>query len=202
MSWRVALLGMVMIASPGLLAALLTRPASPRVWASSPPEMPSPAVIPPARWDAPARESLAMLRRLVRTEARRSQSALAACEARMRHVGRAHRNVQFRRCATEPLARTDGFARANSRMLSQLAGTAGPTRACRGRVLTLSGVTNSLAFSARHTLFTLDAPWAEVIANSRLIRSEAREALALARGRSWSDTCKPRPPAALERPVA
>src|SRR4051812_24137681 len=174
MSWRAALLGMVMLAAPGLLAALLVRAGDePRLWGHSPPEPPGLAIKAP-RWAEPERASLGSLRHLVRLEARRSGAALAACEARVRHAPAAHRNLRFRRCATAPLARTDGFARSNSRMLSQLAGTTAPTRACRGRVMTLSGATSSLAFSARQTLLTLDAPIAQVLAASRLIRAQAR----------------------------
>ena len=57
----------------------------------------------------------------------RSDAALAACEA---HAARAGREPAQRATSAAarraPLARTDGFATANSRMLSNLAGTAGP----------------------------------------------------------------------------
>ena len=132
-------------------------------------------------------------------EARRSASSLAVCETRARHAPTAHRNLNFRRCATAPLARTDGFARANSRMLTQLAATGGPTTACRGRVLTLSESANALAFIARETLLTLDAPFTQVLAASRGIRAQARDTLTIARAPDWRDTCKARPPAAFEQ---
>ena len=150
-------------------------------------------LVAPARWDEPARESLTMLRRVSVNEARRSSAALAACEA---HAGRAaakRRNARYRACATAPLARTDGFASANSRMLSVLAGNGGPTRACRGRVLTLSGTTGSLSFTARSTLRGLDAPWGHLVVASREIRALADEVLRLARAPGWSATCRAAP---------
>src|SRR4051812_5683123 len=103
---------MVMMAVPGLPAAALLRFSSPPVerWPASPPEGAVAAVTPPARWDEPARASLALLRRVTATESRRASSALVACEARAAHGSAAHRNLRFRRCAVRPLARTDGFA--------------------------------------------------------------------------------------------
>ena len=137
----------------------------------------------PARWDRPARESLALLRRTTATEARRSAAALAACEAHARRVPAARRNRGYRRCATAPLARTDAFAIANSRMLAGLASAAGPTRACRSRLQVLSGTANSLAFVSNSTLRGgLDAPWNELLEASHGIRALAEEALRLARG--------------------
>ena len=153
MRWRAALLGLVILAAPGIPAAMLLRGGDePRTWHASPPEPPSAPAKPPASWDEPARESLASLRHIVLIEARRSASSLAVCETRARRAPAAHRNLNFRRCATAPLARTDGFARSNSQMLAQLAATAGPTNACRGRVLTLSESASGLAFIARETL--------------------------------------------------
>ena len=67
-------------------------------------------------------------------EAKRSLAALASCEAHAGHIAARRRNLDYRRCATEPLARTHAFASANSRMLSNLAGSTNPVRACRGRV--------------------------------------------------------------------
>jgi len=191
--WRGALLGMVVLAVPGLLAL---RPGSPPAdrWPVSPPEGPIAVVAPPARWDAPARESLSLLRRVTVTESRRASVELAACEARAAHGSAAHRNLRFRRCAVRPLARMDGFATANSRMLTSLAGSAGPTRACRARVLGLSGMTSSLGGVARTTLRGgFDVPWPELLATSRTIRAVAREARRLAREPGWDSTCKPRP---------
>ena len=74
-------------------------------------------------------------------------------------------------------------------------GSAGPTEACRGRVLHLSGMTGSLAMSARSTLRGgLDAPWAEVREASRTIRAVAREASRIARAPGWASTCGALPP--------
>ena len=125
MFWR----GLVLLALPGLLAFV---PGSRPVerWPVSPPEGPIAVVAPPARWDEPARDSLVLLRRVTATEARRASTELAACETRA---------PRFRRCAVRPLARMDGFASANSRMLASLAEGADPTRACRARVLGLAG---------------------------------------------------------------
>ena len=128
-----------------------------------------PAPEPPAHWDRPARESLALLRRVTAAEARRSLAALAACEAHAGHTSAARRNRDYRRCATAPLARTHAFASANSRMLSNLAGSANPVRECRGRVLALSGVASTLAFTTNSTLRGgLDAPWEELLARLAL----------------------------------
>ncbi len=129
-------------------------------------------------------------------EAQRSVAALATCEAHAGHIAAERRNRDFRRCATAPLARTDGFASANSRMLSSLAGTANPVRECRGRVLALSGVASTLAFTSTATLRGgLDAPWDELLAASRSIRGLAAESLRLAKQPGWASTCKPQPPA-------
>ena len=95
------------------------------VAASRPPDTPP---LPPPRWDAPAIASLSMLRRVSRDEARRSDAALAACETSAGRAAASRRNARFRACATAPLARTDGFAGANSRMLTVLAGNSGADR--------------------------------------------------------------------------
>jgi len=195
MRWRAALLGMVMMAAPAVPAVLLLRaePPAPERAPKTPAD--TTVLVAPARWDEPARESLSMLRRVSVLEARRSSAALAACETRAGRAAASRRNARYRACATAPLARTDGFAAANSRMLSVLAGNGGPTRACRGRVLTLSGTTGSLSFTARSTLRGLDAPWGHLVAASREIRALADEVLRLARAPGWSATCRPRPPA-------
>jgi hypothetical protein len=200
MRWRGALLGMVLIAAPGLpVAMLLEAPAPPlRAWPQSPRETPSP---PPPRWDEPAIASLSLLRRVSRDEARRSHAALAACETSAGRAAASRRNKRFRACATAPLARTDGFAGANSRMLTALARDSGATDACQSRVLTLSGTTNSLSMLARATLRGgLDAPWAEVVEMSRSIREVAGEVLRLARAPGWAATCRAR--AVVDPPVA
>jgi hypothetical protein len=193
--WRGALLGLVLLAAPGLLVLL---PASPGVdrWPVSPPEGPIAVVAPPARWDAPARESLSLLRRVTMTETRRASVELAACEVRAARGPDAHRNLRFRRCAVRPLARMDGFGTANSRMLASLAGSAGPTKACRERVLGLSGTTSSLAGAARSTLRGgFDLSWPELLSTSRTVRALASEARHVAREAGWNSTCKPRPAA-------
>jgi hypothetical protein len=192
--WLALLLGALALALPAapLGAALRPAPEPPRAWARTPADRPHPA--PPTRWDSPARESLAFLRQVTATEAKRSAAALAECEAHARHLPAAQRNRDYRRCATAPLARTHAYASANSRMLSNLAGSANPARACRGRVLELSGVAGSLGFSSSTTLRGgLDAPWAELLVASRSIRALATETLRLARRPGWASTCRPQP---------
>src|SRR4051794_12971379 len=137
------LLGLLALAAPAAPLALVlsTSPAqAPPAWAKTPRDPPHPPPEPPARWDTPARESLALLRRTTAAEARRSVAALTSCEAHAGHIAVKRRNHDYRRCATAPLARTHAFASANSHMLSNLAGSANPVRECRGRVLALSGV--------------------------------------------------------------
>ena len=194
---RAALLGMVMLAAGGLLATALLRASepAPRAWPESPDGGAWTVEEPPARWDVPARESLAMLRRVTVTEARRSLADLAACESQTARVAAAARKKRFRACATRPLARVDGFGTANGRMLSNLASTAGPSQQCRGRLLSLSGLTSALGFSARATLRGWEATGDELIASSRAIRAAAREAMKLARAPGWGATCRPLPPA-------
>jgi hypothetical protein len=194
--WRGALLGLVLLAAPALLAFLLPGPEHADRWPVSPPERPLVAAAAPARWDGPARESLALLRRVTATESRRASLELAACETRVARGSAEHRNLRFRRCALRSLARMDGFGSANSRMLASLASTAAPTRACRGRVLGLSGMTGSLSGAARTTLREgFDVSWTELLAMSRTVRAIARDARRLARAPGWNSTCKLRPPA-------
>jgi hypothetical protein len=199
----VLLLGVLALAVPAVpLGFLLRRPPEPpRAWAKSPPEKPPAPAKPPAHWDQPARESLALLRRTTAAEAKRSVAALASCESHAGHSSAKRRNHDYRRCATPPLARVHAFASANSHMLSNLADAAKPVRECRGRVLALSGMASTLAFTTNSTLRGgLDAPWGELLAASRSIRGLAAETLRLAREPGWSSTCKPqpgaRPPAA------
>jgi hypothetical protein len=202
MRWRAVLLGMVMIAIPGLPVAMLVEAPAPvpKAWPESPEdELPSP----PPRWDAPEIASLEMLRRVSANESRRSDAALAACEERAGRATGTRRNARFRACATAPLARTDGFAGANSRMLSALAGNSGPTETCLGRVLALSGTAGSLSMSARMTLRGgLDLPWDELVEMSRGIRALAGEVRRLARAPHWSVSCRVRPPAELPKETA
>src|SRR4051794_37116715 len=185
MRWRAALLGLAMVAVPGAVGASALHSTEPVTWPRTPTGGPVVHTEPPARWDVPARASLALLRRVTAAEARRSVAALVTCETRATRAASAKRIHAFRRCATMPLARTDAFASANSRMLSDLAGSAGPTEACRGRVLSLSGLTGTLGFSARTTLRGWGVPWRELLASSRAVRAVAREASKLARAPGW-----------------
>jgi hypothetical protein len=192
------LLGMLALAVPAVPVSFFLReaPAPPPAWPKSPPEPPLAAPEMPARWDHPARESLALLRRMTVREARRSVAALADCETRAGRITAARRNRHYRKCATAPLARTNAFATANSRMLTGLASSSGPTHDCRGRVLELSGTAGNLAFLANTTLRGgLDAPWEELLEASRGIRGLAAETLRLAGGSGWNETCRPRPKA-------
>ena len=202
MRWRAVLLGMVMIATPGLAVAMLLEapPPRPKAWLTSPQdEQPTP----PPRWDEPAIASLSMLRRVSASEARRSGAALAACEAQAGRASGSRRNARFRACATAPLARTDNFAGLNGRMLSVLAGNSGPTEACGARLLALSGTASSLSMTARMTLRGgLDAPWEELVEMSRGIRALAGEVRRLARAPHWSVSCRARPPAELPKETA
>jgi hypothetical protein len=199
---RAVLLGLLLLAVPGLLGVALVRPSEPGApaWLESPDGGAWTVEEPPARWDAPARESLAMLRRVTVTEARRSLSQLAACESATGRVAEAERRRHFRKCATQPLARVDGFGTANGRMLSNLAGTAGPSEKCRGRLMSLSGTTAALGASARATLRGWEATWEELLVASRGIRAAAREAMRLARAPGWGSTCRPLPPAPKPAP--
>jgi hypothetical protein len=202
MRWRAVVLGIVMIAAPGLPAAmLLEAPAPvPKAWPSSPEDKPA---APPPRWDAPAIAALEMLRRVSANESRRSDTALAACEVSAGRATGTRRNARFRACATAPLARTDSFAGANSRMLSVLAGNSGPTETCLARVMALSGTAGSLSMSARMTLRGgLDLPWDELVEMSRGIRALAGEVRRLARAPHWRVSCRVRPPAAVPKETA
>jgi hypothetical protein len=190
------LLGLLLFAVPTTALGLLVRPAPepPVPWpkaAERPVEQ-----APEPRWNAGDRDSLAKLREVTLAQTGRVLGELAACEARAARRAGDSRNRSYRRCATPALAWTNGFASANGRMLSQLAGTAGPTSACRGRVLQLSGASSTLAHIASTTLRGgLDVPWPELRAASRAIRGMAREARMLARAPGWGRTCRPRPPA-------
>ena len=197
---RGVLFGLLLLAVPGLLGASLLRS---RPTVATWPESPAPGglkVEKPPRWDEPARQSLAMLRKVTRESSRSARSELAACERRAAHVAAAGRVRAFRHCATRPLARMNGFGTANSRMLSNLAGTAGPTEACRRRVLSLSGLNGALGQSANTTLRTWVATWKETLAASRAIREIAREVAAFSRAKGWGSTCRARPPAPAEPP--
>src|SRR3954470_19181746 len=194
-SRRALLLGVLALVVPAAPLGLgLRQDPEPRVWVKSPPPLPVPE--PPARWDGPARESLSFLRQTTAAEARRTLASLESCEAHAGHIAATRRKRAYRRCATAPLARTHAFASANSRILSNLAGSAHPARECRGRVLALSGVANTLAFTTNSTLRGgLDAPWDELLDASRSIRGLAAESLRLAKQPGWASTCRPQPPA-------
>ena len=193
MHWRAVLLGMAMVATPGLAVALLSEvpEPAPRAWTTSPKD----EIKAPPRWDQPAIESLSMLRRVSASEARRSVAALVACEARAGRASGERRNARFRSCATAPLARTDNVASLNSRVLSVLAGNSRPTEACGNRLLALSGTASSLSMSARMTLRGgFDATWEELMEMSSGIRALADEVHRLARAPGWGTTCRERPP--------
>ena len=74
-----------------------------------------------------------MLRRVTALESRRVVAALAACETHASRGAGTRRNVRYRRCATAPLARTDGFATNNNRISCRSSAPPGPrARAARG----------------------------------------------------------------------
>jgi hypothetical protein len=199
---RAVLLGLLVFVVPGLLAVAALRPEREvRAWVHSP-RVEHPKVVPEPRWDVPAAESLALLREVTVSEARLAGPALSACEAQ---AGRAAEpNVTFRRCALTPLARVEGFARANSRMLSNLASSA--QDGCRERMMNLGGLTSTLGHTAGQTLRgALSLTWDEVLAGSRTIRAFARDASRLARERGWESSCRALPErdrATADEPVA
>lgn len=195
------LLGLLMFAVPGGLAALLLRTDAESV-AAPPPRTATPTPVP--GWNDADRESLAALRQVTIDQARQVVRELKACEtraARRRHVKRA---VHYNRCARPALARADGIGTANGRMLAGLVNTTAPTDACRSRIEHLSGAAGNLGGTANGLLrggFTV--PWRELLAASRSVRGLAGEAHRLAREPGWSKVCRARPPApAPAAPVA
>jgi hypothetical protein len=190
------LAGLIAIAVLGTLPALLLhRGTAPRGWSRSPREAPLQPASAPARWDSSASASLTLLRHVTAHEARQAVSALSSCEHSA--AGRVER---YRSCALAPLNRAQAFASSNSRMLAALVNNSPPTKACRGRVLALSGSAGLLAQSSQATrLSGLLGPWEEVLAASRSIRGLAREAIQQARGSDWATTCRPRPAAPKPR---
>jgi hypothetical protein len=196
MSWRVAG-GMAVIAVPALaLVLLLAGPAPHAAWPHSPPEPPLVPAKPIPRWSRTSQASLALLRRVTMSEARRSERELAACEASARRAAPARRPARFRHCALAPMSRTGSFASSNSHMLFALLEGVDSTRACRGGVLALSGTTSTLAMVARVTARgSFDAGWTDMLAASRSIRGLARQSLKLARARALDRECRPRKPA-------
>lgn len=183
-------LGVLLLLVPGLVALMAVRSGPEvRTWAQSP-EIARPTTTPVPHWDRPATESLALLREVAVNETKLAAPALAACETHARRA--AKRNVAFRKCALRPLARLDGFAAANGRMLSTLAGAA--RDACRQRMMNLGGLTAALGETARNTLRgALSLKWAEVLAASETIRAFAREVSKLARERGWKSSCRALP---------
>ena len=199
------LLGLVVVAVLLASPALLVHAPRGAAWPRSPhePSLPYPTARGP--WNRGSLESLALLRRITAREARHADAALARCETRagVRHGGR--RLTAYRRCAIGELQRARAYAATNSRMLQQLVNSATPTRACRSRVLALSGSASLLAELARATVGgSFGVPWAQVLAASRSVRGLAREALRQARDEGWSTTCRPRPaaPQPPDGPVA
>ncbi len=185
---RALVLGVLLLIVPALVALAALRSESPaRAWPKTPA---APTAIPKPVWDGPATESLALLREITVKEAEFAAPALAACSRRLRRASEP--GVTFRKCALRPLARMDGFASANSHMLSNLAALA-PDE-CRQRVLELSGATAMLGNAARTTLqAALTLGREELGAASRTIRAFAREASKLARERGWKSECGPLP---------
>ena len=185
------LLGVLLFSSPALLIH-----GPPRTgWPRSPDEPPLPRPVVHDRWSRSSLESLALLRRITAREARHAQVALAACETRAGARHGDHRLTSYRRCAIGALQRAQAYASANSRMLQMLVAEATPTRACRNRVLALSGSAGLLAQTARTIAGgSFGVPWAQVLAASRSVRGLARDAQRQARGGGWSSTCRPRPP--------
>jgi len=197
MSRRLPLLaGLIAIAVLGVVPALLLhRGTETRAWSRSPREAPLEQAPVPGRWDSSASASLTLLRHVTAHEARQAVSSLSGCE----HTagGRVER---YRSCAIAPLNRAQAFAASNSRMLAALVNNSPPTKACRGRVLALSGSAGLLAQISQATRQSgMIGPWEDVLAASRSIRGLAREAIQQARGSDWATTCRPRPVAPKPR---
>src|SRR3954451_16770572 len=99
----------MLLALPGLLgpSLLRSRPAA-QGW----PRSPAPGLLEvekPPRWDEPARQSLALLRRVTAKASRAARAELATCETRALRAAATTRAHAFRHCATGPLARLNGF---------------------------------------------------------------------------------------------
>lgn len=197
-----ALVVVLLLAAPALL---IIHAPSRAGWPRSPREPPLPHPVVHGRWSRASLDSLALLRRITVREARHAQLALADCETRAGVRHGAHRLASYRRCAVGALQRAQAYASANSRMLQMLVSDATPTRACRNRVLALSGSASLLAWNARATVGgSFGVPWAQVLAASRSVRGLARDALRQASDDGWSSTCRPRPrvPEPPDGPVA
>ena len=142
-----------------------------------------------------------MLRRVTVNEARRSVAAWPRASAARRASRPTARTRASGAARRRRWRASDGFGTANSRMLSSLAGTAGPSRECRGRVLSLSGMTGSLGVLGAHDAAQLGRDRGTSCSRaSRAIRATAREALELARAPGWGSTCRALPPAPAREP--
>jgi hypothetical protein len=148
------------------------------------------------RWDAAAQASLALLRRVTVQEARRAIGALARCEGRAAGAAAAQRNRRYRHCALRGMARTGGFARANTQQLETLADTARPGRRCLTLLRELAGGTGALNAQVGTLMRSWTAtPWRELLASSRSVRGMARFTLRLAGARRWRAACRATPAA-------
>jgi hypothetical protein len=144
-------------------------------------------------WDAGAQASVALVRRVTAHEARRAMARLTRCEGRAAGAAAALRNRRYRHCALRDMARTGGFARANSHQLETLAETGRPRPHCLMLLRELAGGTGQLAGQV-HTLMLnwAAASWRELLASSRAVRDMARSTLQLARRAEWRAACRAR----------
>jgi len=157
----------------------------------------------PARWDAPAAASVALLRRITAQEARRTQSSLIACERLAEAAASPARSRGYRLCALPAIARTGASNNTNSRMLFGLASDSSPNAACGARMRALAGSARSLGSAARDTLLRwVGAPWPELLGSSRSLRGLAREALRVADAPGWHGACKALPRVPTRSPLS
>ena len=157
----------------------------------------------PARWDETAAASVALLRRVMAQEARRTQSALIACEHRAAARASAARSRGYRLCTLPAIARTGASNNTNSRMLFGLASDSAPDAACDLLVRELAGSARMLGSAARETLLRwVGAPWRELLVSSLSLRGLARDALHVADAPGWHNACRPLPPLPRRSPLS
>jgi hypothetical protein len=162
------------------LAARRSADAAPRPTAASRP------------WGLPDQASLNLVRRVAAGEARRSVSALAACEARARSASPGARRAIYRDCAFRPLARTGAAAATSSHLMTNLVAGRPAPGACLPLVRQLANADAILADLARAALRNAGATgWAGLSAGSRALRGLARNAWRAARDRGWREACAP-----------
>ena len=187
--------GLAVAAAGGLAGARLATSGSPpaHTWTRAATTVNGPAA-PAARWDGASVASLTLLRRVTAQEARLSVAGLSRCERRIAAAGRpATRVPRYRRCALRTLARTGASGMTNSRMLLRLVDQAEAAPRCDLLVRSLAGGTGILGSLAQSSLRDgVGAPWADVLAASRSIRTLARAALRLARRHEWQRACRAR----------